>query len=101
MIPFKFFQRENVKCAIVSGSIQTFAEFRQNHYDFHRTLIPNHWNGNSFSIEGKDYHLILSPDDLRGRRFNSYIQLRDAFRSINHREILFVLNDLMGANEML
>lgn len=103
MNDFKFFQKPFIqqpirKVAVITSSGPTFASFRVNQYEFHRTLNPERWNGSSFTLEGREYFLIRSPNDLIGRRFDHYIQLHDADRVNGRHDIMNLLN-LMNASE--
>lgn len=101
---FKFFQKPIIQLpltrkAVISYRGTTFASFRVDLHDIHRTLMPRHWNGSSFILAGSEYFLIRSPNDLIGRRFDVYIQLHDADRVNGRHDIMNLLN-LMNAYEM-
>lgn len=99
---FKFFQKIQTveQCAVITNSMEVFATFRRDVYEFHRTLMPHYWVGHSFTLENKKYILFLSPNDLIGRRCQTYLQLRGSERVNGRYDIMNLLNNVMNAREV-
>ena len=103
MKDFKFFEKTFVqqpihRTAVITSSMETFARFRIDQYEFHRTLCPEVWDRRSFTVDGRLYFAVTSPNDLIGRRFDYYVRLHDS-QIVNGRADIMHLLHLMNAHE--